>query len=139
MKGWAWGVCFAVVCSVWSCDKQCEHRSGTYRASFHERDGTCGRMIEQVFTVNVQPVEPTPPCTGEIRYSEDNCEVTNVDITCPEEGIGPGVISITNGKYEWTEDGDVGTGTMQIVLWDTAPYNDRLICQSTYDVDIERL
>jgi hypothetical protein len=110
----------------------CAQRSGTYRMVLAERSGNCG-SAETVETIDAQPSKPPPPCTaGEIRYSEDNCEVTNVNVTCPTTEGGTSVI---NGKYTWSKDGSSGAGTMAMTIGD----NLGLVCQSSYDVTLERL
>jgi hypothetical protein len=115
----------------------CTARSGTYRFSFAERSGTCGAITEQIVTLDAQPTAPLAPCTsGEIRYSADNCEVTNVNIVCPEDGIAPGATSTTNGKYNWNESGSSGSGDATIVVRDAG---DLILCQSSYRISAVRL
>lgn len=115
----------------------CAERSGTYRTSFTERTGNCGQIPEQIDTLDEQPASPPKPCTdGEIRYSKDNCEVTNIDITCPEEGIERGATSIVSGKYRWSSDGGSGTGEANFVVKDAQGL---VLCQSSYDVVVTRL
>jgi hypothetical protein len=105
-----------------------------------ERSGTCGAIPESVTTIATQPVDvvrDVPPCTsGQILYSTDNCEVTNVDIVCPEDGIAAGATSTSNGKYYWDESGDVGTGTLNLVIRNP---DATVLCQSSYDVSVVRL
>lgn len=118
-------------------DGPCAQRGGTYRLNFTERSGTCGTLSEQIGTFDGQPAAPPPPCTsGEIRYSADNCEVTNVNIVCPEDGIGPGVTSTSNGKYSWSADGAHGSGQLAIVAKDASGV---VLCNSSYDVVATRL
>jgi hypothetical protein len=115
----------------------CAQRAGTYRVTYVERSGACGAFPEQLMTIDEQPTTAPPPCfSGEIRYSSNNCEVTNVDVHCPEPGSGEGHTSMTNGKYTWNESGSRGEGTMQIVLRDA---ESRILCQSTYNVIAVRL
>lgn len=115
----------------------CSQRSGTYRMMFAERSGNCGDMPEQVTTIDAQPTAPPPPCTsGEIRYSADNCEVTNINILCPEDAIAGGATSTTNAKFTWSPDGSTGRGVMSILLTDSSGV---AICQSTYDAVATRL
>jgi hypothetical protein len=118
-------------------DGLCAQRSGTYRTKFTQRTGTCGNIPENISTIDEQPVVPPKPCTdGEIRYSADNCEVTNIDITCPEDGIQAAAVSVVNGKYTWTTDASGGTGQANFVIKTEAG---SVICQSSYDVEITRL
>jgi hypothetical protein len=115
----------------------CSKRSGTYRIAYTERSGTCGAIPEQMRTLDAQPTVPLPPCTsGEIRYSADNCEVTNINIVCPEDAVAPAATSTTNGKETWNEDGSRGVGEMTILVKDSAGLG---ICQSSYDVVATRL
>lgn len=115
----------------------CSQRFGTYRTTYTERSGTCGAIPEQMFTVDVQPTTPPSPCTsGEIRYSSDNCEVTNINIVCPEDAIAAGATSTTNGKYTWNADGSRGVGEMTILIKDSAGL---AICQSSYNIVDTRL
>jgi hypothetical protein len=116
-------------------DGLCAQRSGTYKAQLTERSGTCGAIPEQIVTIDAQPVAPDPPCTGgEIRYSPNNCEVTNVNITCPENGVAPGASSILNGKFTWSHDGSSGSGILTLVVKDSTG---AVLCQSSYNaVDV---
>ena len=45
-------------------------------------------------------------------------EVTNVDVTCPEPGIGEEFQSVTNGKYDWSNNGHAGTGLLSFRVLD---------------------
>ncbi|MEZ4376225.1 MAG: hypothetical protein R3B07_35805 [Polyangiaceae bacterium] len=114
----------------------CAQRSGTYRIVYTERSGNCGALTETIGTIDAQPTAPPAPCTGEIRYSEDNCEVTNVNITCPEPAVSTGAYSIQNGKYSWSTDGSSGSGSLNLKVYDG---NDALLCQSTYSASAQRL
>lgn len=115
----------------------CSQRSGTYRIAYTERSGNCGAIPEQMGTFDAQPTTPPPPCTsGEIRYSADNCEVTNINIVCPEDAVAPGATSTTNGKYTWNADGSRGVGEMTIMLKESSGLG---ICQSSYNVVATRL
>jgi hypothetical protein len=115
----------------------CAQRSGTYQFDFTERSGTCGAMTESISTLDAQPTSPPSPCTsGEIRYSSDNCEVTNVDVVCPQDGVATGATSTMNGKYDWAKDGSAGAGVMAVAIKDSSGL---VICQSSYDVTAKRL
>jgi hypothetical protein len=115
----------------------CEQRSGTYRFSFAQRSGNCGVIAEQILTIDAQPTTPPAPClSGEIRYSSDNCEVTNINIVCPEDGVAPGATSTSNGKYRWSDSGSSGTGEVNMVVKDESGL---VICQSSYSVTAVRL
>jgi len=104
---------------------------------YTERSGTCGAIPEQVGTLDAQPTAPPAPCTsGEIRYSIDNCEVTNINIVCPEDAVATGATSTTNGKYTWNADGSRGVGEMSILIKDSSGL---ALCQSSYNVGATRL
>jgi hypothetical protein len=105
--------------------------------SYTERSGTCGAIPEQMGTIDAQPTAPPPPCTsGEIRYSSNNCEVTNVNLVCPEDAVAAGATSTTNGKYTWNADGSRGVGEMSILIKDSSGL---ALCQSSYNVVATRL
>lgn len=117
-------------------DGPCDQRSGTYRVVYTERSGNCGALTEQIVTIDAQPTAPDAPCTGEIRYSADNCEVTNVNVICPEPGIATGAYSVQNGKYTWSTSGSSGGGSVTFRVYDG---DDALLCQSTYSVSAQRI
>lgn len=130
------GHLLALAVAVTGCGDTCAERSGTYEAVYTERSGTCGQMATETLIVDEQPTSVPEPCTdGEIRYSDDNCEVTNINVTCPGGGL-PGDTMISNGKYTWDESGDVGFGFVTITV-QSARGSTR--CQSSYDVSISRL
>jgi hypothetical protein len=134
MNKCAWA--FAIVAAAAGCGDTCEERSGTYEAVYSERSGTCGRMPSETLYVHEQPASPPAPCTdGEIRYSDDNCEVTNVNVTCPEEGLSSDVLT-TSGKYTWNEDGSAAFGSVTVTV---RTLSGRVRCQSSYDVTVTRL
>jgi hypothetical protein len=62
--------------------------------------------------------------------------VTTVNVVCPEDGIGPGVTSTTNGKAYWDDAGSLGTGQATIVVRDASG---AILCQSSYDVTTTKL
>lgn len=113
----------------------CSQRSGTYRFDWSERSGDCGAIAESIMTVDGQPASPPAPCTGEIRYSADNCDVTEVNIMCPETSVA-GSTSTTNGKVTWSQDGSFGSGQLAIVVNDASG---AILCQSSYDISATRL
>jgi hypothetical protein len=133
-----WAPLFLAVACACGADEaeQCEERSGTYGLRYFEQSGNCGPIPDQVITIDAQPVAPEAPCTGMIRHSEDNCEVTVIDVTCPEPGIGAGVTSTMNGKAQWSEDGSSGDATVNLVVRDV---DGVVLCQSSYAVEYERL
>lgn len=90
-------------------------------------------MSESIGTISGQPTAVAATCTGQIIYSADNCEVTNVNITCPTPS---GQVVTRNGKYEWSTDATHGQGQLFLVLRETTGL---LVCQSSYDVVITRL
>jgi hypothetical protein len=115
----------------------CAQRSGTYRANYSERSGTCGGIPEQIVTIDTQPTVPPAPCTGgEIRYSADNCEVTLVNVTCPEDGVAPGATSTVNGKVTWSADASSGSGQLTYVF---KASTGGVLCQSSYNIVDTRL
>jgi hypothetical protein len=118
----------------------CALRSGTFRVDAVERTGTCGPLTEQITTETQDSVschQPPAPCTsGGIQDSPDNCEVTTVNVVCPEDGIGPGATSTTNGKAYWNDAGSQGTGQATIVIRDAGG---AILCQSSYDVTTTKL
>src|SRR5690349_19561037 len=118
----------------------CALRSGTFRVDAVERSGTCGPLTEQITTESQTDIschQPPAPCTsGGIQDSVDNCQVTTVNVVCPEDGVGPGVTSTANGKAYWDEAGSMGTGQMSIVVRDASG---AILCQSSYDVTTTKL
>jgi hypothetical protein len=115
----------------------CSQRSGTYRTAYTEKSGTCGAIPEQTGTFDAQPTAPLPPCTsGEVRYSGDNCEVTSINIVCPEDAVATGATSTTNVKCTWNADGSRGVGEMSILVKDSSGL---ALCQSSYNVVVTRL
>lgn len=111
----------------------CAQRRGTYSARYTVRSGNCGEVSEQIATIDQQPTAPTPPCTGSIDYSPDNCEVT-VEAVCP--GRTPGVTVRTTGKARWNQDGSQGFAVEQTTITDGSG---ALMCSGTYDVTFSRL
>lgn len=125
----------SVALAATGCCGECDQREGTYELRYTETSGTCGDIPNQVFTIERQPTEIVAPCTGEIVYSADNCEVTNVDVTCPETGVAADAFSVSNGKYLWDCDAGAGEGTANLRVSDSVG----ILCQSSYDVFAERL
>jgi hypothetical protein len=122
---------------VVGCGTTCADRSGVYRSVYTERSGTCGELEPSTFSAEEQPTSVELPCTdGEIRYSDDNCEVSNINVTCPG-GELPGDRGIVlNSKYTWNEEGDAAFGVSTILILGAGG---RTRCQSTYDVSVTRL
>lgn len=117
------------------CDA-CDDRSGTYTVEYVETGGTCGNMRPATLYFHNQPDAVPEPCTdGEVRHSDDNCEMTNINVACPEDSIR-GEVMITNGKYTWNADGAAGFGSVTITV---QAANGRVRCQGSYDVTITRL
>jgi hypothetical protein len=132
---WALGV-LAFVCA---CDEEageCEARMGTYMLQYVETTGSCGPIPDQVITIDAQPMAVDPSCVGDVRTSEDNCDVTLVDVVCPEPGIGEGVTSTANGKAQWSRDGGTGDATVNLVVRD---FDGVVLCQSSYEVAYDRI
>jgi hypothetical protein len=101
----------------------CAPRAGNYSVKFTTRDGTCGRMPEQITPVD----DSTPPaqlgCSGTRTKSANNCEVTATSLSC---GGGP---SLT-GTLRWNGDSSKASGTLSLVAAG---------CQGTYDVTYTKL
>ena len=109
-----------------SSDGPCAQRSGAYSIKSKTRDGDCGELPEQIQTLDKQPTEPEPPCTGTISYSDQNCTVT-LSATCP----GPNGTTIkSSGIARWSEDGSSGTATIGMNILDPVG---RGICTGSYD------
>ena len=124
---------------VCGCDEEpgaCEERRGTYTVRYLETTGSCGPIPDQVITIDAQPTAVDPSCVGEIRTSADNCEVTLVDVVCPEPGIGEGVTSTANGKAQWSVDGGTGDATLNLVVRD---FDGVVLCQSSYEAEYDRI
>jgi hypothetical protein len=116
-------------------DRECADRSGTYQLRYFEQTGGCGPIPDQVLTVD-EMTTIDPACSGRIVSSADNCEVTLVDFTCAEPGIGPGVTSTANAKVDWSTAGDQGDGVFNLVVRDGTGI---VLCQSSYEVEYDRL
>jgi hypothetical protein len=113
----------------------CAQRSGTYRLDFSERTGDCGPQSESIVTIAGEPVAPDSPCMGQILYSTDNCNVTEVNVACPDSAVA-GSTLVTNGKTSWSTDGASGGGQTVITLIDASGV---YLCSSSYDVTATRL
>lgn len=111
----------------------CQQRHGTFSTRFVERDGTCGALSEQIATVDAQPVDVPAPCTGSIRYSADNCQVTYSTI-CPRSGK-PGHLT-SDGKATWNVAGTAGSSVEQ---WSISREDGSIECSSTYNVTVTRM
>jgi hypothetical protein len=103
---------------------------GTYAATYVERSGTCGAISEEIVTLDEQPTEPEPPCTGEISYSSNNCRVT-FESDCPAPGIGAGYRMESTGVADWNATGNRGTAVVQVTVFNAS---DVVECRSTYDL-----
>lgn len=137
IERWRWvlGVC-VLLCACDEDPGECEQRTGTYAVRYLETSGGCGPIPDQVITIDAQPTAVDPSCVGEIRTSEDNCDVTLVDVVCPEAGIGPGVTSTANGKAQWSGDGATGDAALNLVVRDAGGV---VLCQSSYEVAYDRI
>jgi hypothetical protein len=116
--------------AIHACCGDCPTRSGTFEFRFTETSGSCGDITTQVVTLSQDDM--LDDCLGDVLVSEDNCTVTNVDVTCPS--LTPGIVQVMNGKFEWDCDNTM-IGTANIRLEDSAG----VICQSSYDVEAEQL
>jgi hypothetical protein len=77
-------------------------------------------------TYTVQPDAPTPPCSGALRSSSDNCTMT-VETSCPSSDAG--VAFETKGTLAWNDAGTAASGDLEITL---------PTCKSTYRVEVKR-
>lgn len=111
----------------------CKARTGnTYRVNFDRRDGNCGDLPEQVVVLD----DTTPPgdlgCSGTRTLSEDRCEATSNQLTCPTpDGYGR-----FTGTLSWNTEGSSGTGTLSFSVLDSGM---SVICQGTYDATYTKL
>jgi hypothetical protein len=113
----------------------CVDRVGTYSLRYTHREGTCGPIPEQIFTLPSKTFsEMAEKCTDRTETSADNCEVF-LDAMCPEPGVGAGFTGTTTGKILWEEDGSEGHGVVQVVLRDPGK---KIACQSTYNAHYQR-
>lgn len=111
----------------------CADRTGTYKLSFLYESGNCGDLGATIQTLERQPTADdiiAMGCSGQLVYSVDNCEVTDVDLKCPITGG----TSTFNGKYYWNVDGSQGSGevSIEIALGST-------LCFGTYHATMSRL
>jgi hypothetical protein len=90
----------------------CPQRSGAGTVKFTARSGTCGPIGEAVVK-GQEGSTPTPPCTGTITHSADNCEMT-VDSTCPN---GSGSLRQV-GSGTFNQAGTSGTAVFSFTLKD---------------------
>lgn len=109
---------------------------GHVHAAVRRDDGQLRADSRSGRDIDAQPTAVDPSCTGEVRTSEDNCDVTLVDVTCAEPGIGEGVTSTANGKAQWSRDGGTGDGTVNVVVRD---FDGVVLCQSSYEVAYDRI
>lgn len=108
--------------------------TGSYIVKYTVRSGDCGETAETVINPGPQPTEVKAPCTGQITYSADNCEVT-YSSTCPAESIQKGAELTISGKSKWTRDGALGTA---VESWAVRNATGQTLCQGTYDVTVTR-
>ena len=137
MKHWIVLLCCTVVGCA-SADREvasgpCAQRSGAYSAKWKVRDGNCGDIPEQIDTLDKQPTEPAPPCTGTISYSNENCTVT-VSSTCPGAA---GYSFKISGIARWSEDANSGTAVLGMNIFENA--SGRGVCSGSYDVTYTKL
>jgi hypothetical protein len=109
----------------------CAQRAGTYVAQYTQRSGTCGPRTESVKTSTEQAAAPEPPCSGFIRYTQDNCRV-EYEADCP---TATGGTVHQQGVADWDRNGNRGTATEEFQVFDATG---GLVCVSTYDVTITR-
>lgn len=112
----------------------CARRSGSYVVRYKARSGTCGDSAETVLNITDQPTAPTPPCTGKIEYSTDNCEVT-YDSLCPSDAVVKGGQLAIAGHSRWSVNANSGTA---VEVWAIADGAGKVLCQATYDVTLSR-
>lgn len=113
---------------------QCAQRAGTYRQSLRQLTGNCGQVPDVIQTVDHQPTDAdlrAAGCSGQVLYSPDNCEVTNVAVRCPVTG---GTVT-QDGKFYWNADGSRGEGELALNV-QAGTYGS---CYGTYHVTLVRL
>jgi hypothetical protein len=123
-------------CGSDSTQDGCEARSGSYLYRYDERSGNCGPLAEEVLVLDSAPDPVELGCEVRTGYPIDleACGV-DVDLTCPEPGIGDAATSTWRGSVNWSANADRGSGVMKLVIQD----GDRILCQSSYDVTVSRL
>ncbi len=109
----------------------CAARKGTYKATFTERAGTCGKINETIITFGQSGSAPSG-CTGSQVTSANNCTV-DINITCP---LNASDSFHETGHGSWSADGTSGEAIIELVLSDR--YGN-FLCQSTYDINYERV
>lgn len=112
----------------------CAQRGGSYIAKYTQRTGSCGAGTERVQNVTQQPTTVDRPCSGNITYSPDNCEVT-YESTCPEDGLIRGGTLTISGHSKWDAAATYGTAVEQ---WTVLRPDKTTACLSTYDVTMSR-
>lgn len=128
---------FALACSSSDASDDsgpCAQRNGSYIARYSVRSGDCGEGAEVITNVDKQPTSVDPPCTGNISYSEDNCDVT-YSSSCPNDGAVKGATLTITGKAKWSRDAANGSATE---AWSLVDSNGQTVCYGTYDVSIVR-
>lgn len=110
---------------------QCSQRKGTFVTHYKERTGgTCGEFPDFIGAVEEQQTEITPPCTGDITYSANNCSVV-MDYSCIEEAGK----SLAKSEMSWNVAGTLGQGYLDILGYDSRGV---VICSSVYDVTVTK-
>jgi hypothetical protein len=110
---------------------QCAQRVGTYVAQYTQLSGTCGPRSDNVKTSTEQPGAPEPPCSGYLRYSQDNCQVQYA-ADCP---TSTGGTVHQEGVANWNRNGSRGTATEEFQVFDA---DGGTVCTGTYDVTMAR-
>ncbi len=129
----AMGVLVSACASKATPSGPCQVRTGTYTVDLTQRDGTCGRISEQVVTFDSDGNAPTPAimCTAKTSVSNDKCTVTLTQ-TCPEAAACKGCTSRFTGSVTWDPSGNSGSGLFDVTAYDASM---AITCHSTYDVN----
>jgi len=105
--------------------------TGTWRTSYVELDGTCGRLADETVTLSASSVaESQAKCSYAANtISADRCRIEQ-DFTCP--------LATGSGQQRWTGvTRHTAEGTLQGTM--TVQVTGPLLCRSTYAVTTTRL
>lgn len=107
---------------------ECAAPEGTYSKRYRERDGSCGRLTEDIVVFHhVTGWDVPKPCKGRAIGSSDMCEIS-LNYTCPASS-GKGT-SVFTKMMRWDAGGTNAVGVEQ---W-TISFANGQVCHSTYDV-----
>lgn len=121
----------------------CAQRHGTYQGSYIELSGNCGYLSDDIIHVDKQPTTEdliAQGCSGEIRYSANNCEVILINIACIANTTKGQFLVTQNGVCNWSKDGTRTEGcTVQYRISAQPLLDPNNWCSSTYDVVSNRI